>query len=77
MQQRQKWTNTKRNFKENDIVVIVDPTSPRSSWPLGRVVKPLPGPKGLVRSVMVKTKANTIQRPIDKLCLLLEAEEPA
>lgn len=77
MQQRQKWTNTKRNFKENDLVVIVDPTAPRSSWPLGRVVKPLPGPKGLVRSVVVKTKANIIQRLIDKLCLLLEAEESA
>ena len=74
MQQRQKWTNTRRNFNINDVVVIVDDTAPRNSWPLGRVVKTLPGPKGLVRSVLVQTKTNTLQRPIDKLCLLLEAE---
>lgn len=74
MQQRQKWVNITRNFKENDVVVIVDPTAPRNSWPLGRVVKTLPGPKGLVRSVLVKTKANVVQRPISKLCLILEAE---
>ena len=73
-QQRQKWTNTTRNFNINDVVVIVDDTAPRNSWPLGRVVKTLPGPKGLVRSVLFQTKTNTLQRPIDKLCLLLEAE---
>ena len=65
MQQRQKWTNARRNFNINDVVVIVDETAPRNSWPLGRVVKTLPGPKGLVRSVLVKTKTNTLQRPID------------
>lgn len=75
MQQRQKWTHTKRNFRVNDIVVLVDPAAPRNSWPLGRVVKTLPGPKGLVRSVLVQTKTNVLQRPISKLCLLLEGEE--
>ncbi|KAL0151450.1 hypothetical protein M9458_053236 [Cirrhinus mrigala] len=74
MQQRQKWANIKRNFKVNDIVVIIDSTAPRNSWPLGRVVKTLPGPEGLVRSVLVKTKSTVLQRPITKLCLLLEAE---
>ena len=77
MQERQKWAHIKRNFKENDIVVIVDPTAPRNSWPMGRVMKTLPGDKGLVRSVLVKTKANTLLRPIDKLCLVLESENSA
>lgn len=35
MHQRQKWANIKRNFKVNDIVVIVDHTAPRNSWPFG------------------------------------------
>ncbi len=74
MQQRQKRTNTKKNFKVNDMVVIINNTAPRNSWPLGRVVKTLPGPDGLVHSVLVKTKTTTLQRPITKLCLLLEAE---
>ena len=75
MQQRQKWVKIRRNFHVNDIVVIVDETAPRNSWPLARVVKTLPGPKGLVRSVLVQTKTNILRRPIDKLCLLLEAED--
>ena len=73
MQQRSKWQNPKRNLHPNDIVVIVDDTAPRNSWLMGRVVKTLPGSKGLVRSVLVETKSNTLQRPIDKLCLLWEA----
>ncbi|KAK0131363.1 hypothetical protein N1851_033944 [Merluccius polli] len=34
-----------------------------------------PGAKGLIRSVLVKTKSSTLQRPVDKLCLLLEAAD--
>ena len=75
MQERHKWNEIKRNFIPGDLVVIVDDNAPRNSWPLGRVVKTLPGPKGLVRSVLVKTKTNVIQRPITKLCLLLEAAD--
>ena len=73
MQQRSKWHNPKRNLHPDDLVIIVDDTAPRSSWLMGRVVKALPGPGGLVRSVLVKTKSSILQRPIDKLCLLLEA----
>ena len=73
MQQRSKWHNPKQNLHPDDLVIIVDDTAPRSSWLMGRVVKALPGPGGLVRSVLVKTKSSILQRPIHKLCLLLEA----
>ena len=72
MQERHKWNKIKRNFTAGDIVVIIDDNAPRNSWLLGRVVKALPGAKGLVRSVLVKTKTNIIQRPIMTLCLLDE-----
>lgn len=75
MQLRHKWNKVKRNFTPGDLVVIIDEKAPRNSWPLGRVVKALPGSKGLVRSVLVKTKTNIIQRPITKLCLLMEAAD--
>ena len=65
MQERNKWNKTKRNFSPGDLVVIVDDTAPKNSWLMGRVVE-LPGAKGLVRSVMVKTKTNILQRPINK-----------
>ncbi|KAJ8371639.1 hypothetical protein AAFF_G00303590 [Aldrovandia affinis] len=47
MQQRSKWNNPKRNLSPDDLVVTVDETAPRNSWLMGRVVKTLPGSKGL------------------------------
>ena len=37
----------------------------------------LPDKSGYVRQVKVKTQVSTILRPISKICLLLEAENPA
>lgn len=73
MQQRNKWNKIRRNFLPGDLVVIVDDSAPRNSWVLGRILKTLPGSKGLVRSVLVQTKTSVLRRPVNKLCLLLEA----
>ena len=69
--ERQKWGAVRRNFTINNIVLVLDDTVPRSSWPLGRVLEVYSNKKdGLVRSVKVKTKTSTLVRPIDKLVLL-------
>ena len=39
---RSKWTTVKRNLSIGDIVLINDNFSPRSQWPLGRVVETFP-----------------------------------
>lgn len=75
LQERQKWLETKRNVKEGDVVLIVDDRAPRGSWLMGKVEKTIPDSLGFVRRVLVKTKTNTLERPINKLCLLLEMEE--
>lgn len=75
VQERHKWNDIKRNFTPGDLGVFVDDNAPRNTWLLGRVVKALPGSKGLIRNVLVKTKTSIIQRPINKLCLLLEAAD--
>ncbi|KAL0150491.1 hypothetical protein M9458_054308 [Cirrhinus mrigala] len=72
MQERQKWSKVRQNINIGDIVVIVNPTSPRSSWPLARILETKPDSGGLVRSVKLKTKTGILERPITKLCLLLE-----
>ncbi|KAM4533987.1 uncharacterized protein steap2 isoform 2-T3 [Odontesthes bonariensis] len=72
MQERQKWSKVRENLKTGDVVMIVDPTSPRSSWPLARILETKPDSEGLVRSVKLKTKTGVLERPITKLCLLLE-----
>lgn len=73
-QERQRWTMPRRNFYVGDMVLIVDDTAPRNSWPLGRSVEVVPDKKGLVRQVKVKTKTNELCRPVTKLWVLQESE---
>lgn len=73
LQERQKWNRVRRNAEVGDIVLLVDNSIPRGKWPLGRVLKTIPGRDGLVRTVEVKTQSSTLVRPIQKLCLLEEA----
>ena len=75
LQERQKWTSVKKNLSVGDIVLVVDPTAPRGSWPLGRVLETKPDARGLVRSVKLQTQTSVLERPITKLCPILEAEE--
>ena len=72
-QERQKWLKPIRNISIDDIVLLVDNT-PRGSWALGRVVSTTKDSKGLVRMVQVKTATSMMQRPVQKLCLVLEAD---
>ena len=73
-QERQKWTQVRQNLKSGDVVMIVDDSAPRNSWLLGRVTQTIPDSKGLVRRVLVKTKTNILERPVDKLCLVCETD---
>lgn len=73
MQSRQKWTHPKRNFKPEDIVLVADTNAPRGVWLLGRVLEARADSRGHVRSVILKTKSGMLERPISKICLLVEA----
>jgi len=75
LQERQKWLGVKRNLQIDDVVLVVDESSPRNSWLLGRVQEVLPDRNGVVRQVRVKTKVSVLTRPIDKLVLVLEQDE--
>lgn len=73
LQERQKWLKPRRNFMAGDVVLLVDSSSPRNSWVMGRVVETLPDSSGAVRRVKLKTNTSTLERPVNKLCLLQEA----
>ena len=75
LQTRQKWLQPHRNVQVGDVVLVVDDTSPRNSWPMGKVQQVHLDKKGLVRSVTVKTKSTVLKRPVTKVCLLLEQED--
>ena len=70
IQLRPKWREAKTNLKVGDIVLVVDYSSPRNEWMLGRVEAVTVGPDGLVRSAQVRTRTSTLSRPITKLCYL-------
>lgn len=74
LQECQKWNKVKQNLKSGHIVMILDDNAPRSSWLFGRVVQTISDAKGLVCRVLVKTKFSTLERPVDKLCLICEMD---
>ena len=73
--ERRKWLSNRRNIAADDLVLIVDANSARGQWPLARVVRPIPGPDGIVRTAVVKTVRGEYIRPVAKLCLLEAAQD--
>lgn len=83
---RQKWHSPQRNLQVNDVVIIKEEILPRNQWQLARVVETTVDSDGLVRRVKVQvgvpkslktkspSKPSIIERPIQKLVLLLESE---
>ncbi|KFD68471.1 hypothetical protein M514_19297 [Trichuris suis] len=67
--ERRKWLRPRRNLEAGDIVLVVNPQSPRGHWPHGIVVQCLPGKDGTVRIAKVKTKHGIYIRPVTKLCI--------
>ena len=64
-----------RNLAVGDVVLVAGETSHRSSWPLGRILEVFPDKRGFVRRAKVRTKSAVYERPVDKLCLLVEQED--
>ncbi|XP_060801917.1 uncharacterized protein LOC132902105 [Amyelois transitella] len=60
---RRKWTQEGLQLKVGDLVLVVDPSSPRNTWPKGIIEKVYPGADGRVRVVDVRTGAGVIKRP--------------
>ena len=73
LQQRQKWTMPKRNFRVGDVVLIVNEQTKRSFWPKGVIKETFPGSDGLVRRVRVTTANASLIRDVRKLCRIEDA----
>ncbi|XP_041865807.1 uncharacterized protein LOC121655304 [Melanotaenia boesemani] len=84
---RQKWHAPRRNLKLNDIVIIKEDVLPRCQWQLARVVETIESEDGAIRRVKVQagdrkpakegdhtSRHSIIERPIQKLVVLLENE---
>ena len=75
LQIRQKWTEKKRNLRVGDVVLLKEDGATRGKWPMGRVLEVHPGQDGLVRSITVKTDKTSLKRSINKVVLLVAAED--
>lgn len=73
MQKRVKWYKPKENLKPGDMVIILAENAPPSAWPLGRVMQVQQGQDGYVRTATIRTQSSTLDRPIQKLCVLPSA----
>ena len=67
---RNKNAHLQENLQVDDLVLLMDEQSPRSMWPLARIVEVIKGRDGLVRSVKLKSKQRVLTRPITKIVLL-------
>ena len=71
LQIRQKWQYPRRNLAVGDIVLVVTENTSRNQWPLGRIQEIFPDKSGFVRKVKVGVKSTILERPVDKIVLLL------
>jgi hypothetical protein len=69
---RSKWFQASRDLKADDIVLIVDPDTPRGRWLLGRVTKVFHSPDWHVRIIDVQVGRSVFRRLISRLSLVAE-----
>ena len=87
LQQRQRWTKPRRETRVGDVVIMKDDDQPRNKWQLARVVETFPSADGHVRKVKIAVAdreldrsgkqvrpTKFLERPVQKLVLLQEAE---
>ncbi|XP_026738352.1 uncharacterized protein LOC113501423 [Trichoplusia ni] len=65
------------DLRVGDIVLIVDHTLPRDTWPRGRIVQVYPGPDGRTRIVDIGTRGGVLRRPSSRVVLLVPGESPS
>ena len=75
LQDRHKWLHSRRNLTVGDVVLVAAGNTNRNYWTLGRIQQVFPDKKGFVRKVRVKVKSAVLERPVDKLVLLVEKEQ--
>lgn len=81
LQQRGKWKRKEGNVRINDVVAIRNENLPPTQWCVGRIIEVNKGEDGLIRVVTTKHydkatgKTFTRQRPIQKICVLLDDSE--
>ena len=69
---RRKWYADQRHIQVGDLVLVIDQSNPRGSWPTSIVEEIYLGKDGVPRSALVRNKGGTYHRPVSKLCVIEE-----
>ena len=69
LNKRQKWFTNSRNFKPNDLVLVVNDSLPRYFWQMGRILSVFKSADNAVRSAEVRLPNTTLNRPTSKFFL--------
>ena len=64
---RSKWYRKAKDVEEGEVFLVMDESTPRATWPLGRVPATYPGQDGVVRAVNVKIKGKEYRRSVHRL----------
>ncbi|XP_055522497.1 uncharacterized protein LOC129716687 [Wyeomyia smithii] len=75
LQGRGKWWKPPVEITQGSLVVIRDDKLPPTRWRMARIVETHPGRDGVVRVVTLRTANGTVNRPVDKICILPVATE--
>lgn len=72
---RRKWQGEQKPLQVGDLVLVVDPNSPRNSWPKGLITEVFPGKDGRIRLVEVKVGSRTWRRSAARVAPISLSEE--
>lgn len=72
---RTKWFEKSKPLNVGDLVVVVDPSSPRNVWPRGKVLETITANDGQVRRAKIITSCGVMERPAAKLAILDVAQD--
>lgn len=67
---RTKWFEKVRPLEVGDLVVVIDPSSPRNVWPRGKIIEIFKASDGQVRKAKLMTTCGVLERPAAKLAVL-------
>lgn len=70
LMERNKWQNVEPNLQVGQLVLIKSENLAPTYWPIGRVTATKAGDDGSVRSATIKVFGGSLDRPVQKLCIL-------
>ena len=53
LQERQKWSSTRRNFQQKDSVILKNDNCGENEWNIAKIIETFPDEKGFVRTVIL------------------------